>query len=191
MSYIFLVLQANIFFLIDNSDISLEIDVNSRCEATPLTSNGFGYVWHGAKATYGFSYGRIWYEVTVVKHLEVPHLEAEEPHPHVIRVGWSIDNAGIILGEEEFSYGYGGTGMASTKLKFKKYGTTFKEGDVLGCFLDLEVEPIVMSFTVNGRHQGVCYEIPHSELKGQALFPHILTKNCSFKVIIMLSFAII
>lgn len=62
------------------------------------------------------------------------------------------------------------------------YGRTFGKGDVLGCFADLESEPIVLSFTVNGQHQGIAYEIYHSELGDQALFPHIVTKNCSFKV---------
>jgi len=35
------------------------------------------------------------------------------------------------VGEEPFSYGYGGTGKASTDCKFKDYGTTFGQGDVI------------------------------------------------------------
>lgn len=43
---------------------------------------------------------------------------------------------------------------------------------------------MVMSFTVNGEHQGMAYEIQHAELGDKALFPHIVTKNMCFKVCI-------
>ncbi|XP_068210921.1 heterogeneous nuclear ribonucleoprotein U-like protein 1 [Palaemon carinicauda] len=165
-----------------NSDLSLLINKEDFLSAQPLTMQGFGYVWHGVRATYGFTRGRIFYEVKVLDYLSVPHLEEDEQHPHVVRVGWSIDEAGLTLGEDPFSYGYGGTGKASTNLKFKDYGKTFGKGDVVGCYLDLEAEPIVMSFTVNGENQGTAYEISRSTLGERVLFPHILTKNCSFKV---------
>lgn len=64
----------------------------------------------------------------------------------------------------------------------QNYGKKFGKGDIVGCFLDLESEPVVMSFTVNGQHQGIAYEVSHSDLGDQALFPHILTKNTSFRV---------
>lgn len=165
-----------------NSDLSLLINKEDFLSAQPLTTQGFGYVWHGVRATYGFTRGRIFYEVKVLDCLPVPHLEEDEQHPHVVRVGWSIDEAGLTLGEDPFSYGYGGTGKASTNLKFKDYGKTFGKGDIVGCYLDLEAEPIVMSFTVNGENQGMAYEISRSTLGERALFPHIVTKNCSFKV---------
>lgn len=41
---------------------------------------------------------------------------------------------------------------------------------------------IEISYTLNGEYQGVAYNIDHEELKGQPLFPHILSKNCSFEV---------
>ncbi|XP_050722479.1 heterogeneous nuclear ribonucleoprotein U-like protein 1 isoform X2 [Eriocheir sinensis] len=164
-----------------NSDLSLVISKEDFLSAQPLTMQGFGYVWHGVRATYGFTRGRVFFEVKVEDYLPVPQLEEEEQHPHVLRVGWSVDDAGLTLGEDPFSYGYGGTAKASTDLKFKSYGKTFGKGDILGCFLDLESEPIVMSFTVNGQNQGIAYEISHSDLGDQALFPHILTKNTSFK----------
>lgn len=165
-----------------NSDLSLVISKEDFLSAQPLTMQGFGYVWHGVRATYGFTRGRVFFEAKVEDYMPVPQLEEEEQHPHVLRVGWSVDDAGLTLGEDPFSYGYGGTGKASTNLKFKSYGRTFGKGDVLGCFLDLESEPVVMSFTVNGQHQGIAYEVSHSELGDQALFPHIVTKNTSFRV---------
>jgi hypothetical protein len=38
-------------------------------------------------------------------------------------------------GEEPLSYGYGGTGKASTDCKFKDYGKPFHVGDVVGALL--------------------------------------------------------
>lgn len=103
----------------DNSDLSLIISKEDYLSAQPLTMQGFGYVWHGVRASYGFTHGRIFYEVKVEDYLPVPQLEEEEQHPHVLRCGWSINDAGLTLGEDPFSYGYGGTGKASTNLRFK------------------------------------------------------------------------
>ncbi|KAK7068033.1 hypothetical protein SK128_019253 [Halocaridina rubra] len=165
-----------------NSDLSLVINKEDFLSAQPLTLQGFAYVWHGVRSTYGFMRGRVFFEVKIMDHLAVPHLEEDEKYPHVLRVGWSIDDSGLVLGEDPFSYGYDGTGQAATNLKFKDYGKAFSKGDVIGCYLDLESEPIVMSFTVNGESQDTAFEIPHSTLGERALFPHILTKNSSFKV---------
>jgi hypothetical protein len=38
-------------------------------------------------------------------------------------------------GEEPLSYGYGGTGKASTDCKFVDYGKPFHVGDVVGALL--------------------------------------------------------
>ncbi|XP_066970853.1 uncharacterized protein [Macrobrachium rosenbergii] len=164
-----------------NRDLSLIIDKETFLSAKPMTSDGSAYVWHGVRARYGFLHGHLFYEVKVEDHLAVPHLEGEQ-HPYGLRCGWSIGDAEMTLGEEPFSYGYGGTAEASTNLKFKDYGQPLKKGDVIGCFLDMDSRPITMSFSVNGRNFGKCYEVFHRSLRGKALFPHILTKNCAFKV---------
>lgn len=39
------------------------------------------------------------------------------------------------LGEESFSYGYGGTGKKSSNCKFEDYGQKFGENDVIGCYI--------------------------------------------------------
>ncbi|XP_018015790.1 heterogeneous nuclear ribonucleoprotein U-like protein 1 isoform X2 [Hyalella azteca] len=165
-----------------NSDLSLKIDTTTRLSALPMCDKSFCYMWHGVRGTYGFTEGRVFFEVTIVRDCEVPQLEESEQHPHVIRVGWSVDDSTLTLGEEPNGWGYGGTGKISTDLKFKDYGEPFKAGDIVGAYLDLDSEPMVMSFTVNGKHQGIAYEIPRADLNGQALFPHILTKNTEFKV---------
>jgi hypothetical protein len=38
-------------------------------------------------------------------------------------------------GEEEHTYGYGGTGKISTNCQFSDYGKPFQEGSVVGAFL--------------------------------------------------------
>lgn len=40
----------------------------------------------------------------------------------------------------------------------------------------------IMSFAVNGEQFGRAYSVSVRELKGQPLFPHILTKNVCFEV---------
>ncbi|KAF2356981.1 SAP domain [Trinorchestia longiramus] len=165
-----------------NSDLSLKIDQTTRLSACPMSDKSFCYMWHGVRGTYGFTEGRVFFEVSLIRHCEVPQLEESEQHPYVVRLGWSVDDSTFTLGEEPNSWGYGGTGKASTDLKFKDYGCSFKVGDVVGAYLDLDAQPMVMSFTVNGVHQGIAYEINKEDLDGQALFPHILTKNIEFKV---------
>lgn len=39
------------------------------------------------------------------------------------------------LGEEPLSYGYGGTGKASTDCKFTDFGQTFTAGDIITAYL--------------------------------------------------------
>lgn len=163
-----------------NSDLQLEIDKSSMSAATPLTEGGFAYTWAGARATYGYTMDKVMYEVKIVQHLDV-NLE-DEPSPHVVRVGWSTQETSMQLGEELNSFGYGGTGKISTDCHFRDYGCRFKEGDVIGSFLDMESRPATISYTVNGKDQGVAFEVKHSTLGERPLFPHVLTKNCSFHV---------
>ncbi|NXX41535.1 HNRL1 protein, partial [Tricholaema leucomelas] len=83
-------------------------------------------------------------------------------------------------GEEPFSYGYGGTGRKSTNAKFETYGETFAENDVIACLLDFECgEEVEMSFLKNGKWLGVAFRVRKEALGGQALFPHVLVKNCA------------
>ena len=85
-------------------------------------------------------------------------------------------------GEENLSFGYGGTGKASTNSEFKDYGEKFSEGDVVGVYLDLDAEPATISYAKNGVDLGTCFEFEKSSLGEQALYPHVLSKNCEFTV---------
>ena len=69
----------------------------------------------------------------ILEHLDVGNLPPDEQNKHVVRCGWSTQATSMQLGEEKNSFGYGGTGKASTDCKFKDYGQTFQEGDVIAC----------------------------------------------------------
>ncbi|NWY61665.1 HNRL1 protein, partial [Chionis minor] len=118
----------------------------------------------------------------VNEEISVKHLPPTEPDPHVVRVGWSLDSCSTQLGEEPFSYGYGGTGKKSTNCKFENYGETFAENDVIACLVDFECgEEVEMSFMKNGKWLGVAYRVRKELLGGRALFPHVLVKNCAIE----------
>ncbi|XP_062916073.1 heterogeneous nuclear ribonucleoprotein U-like protein 1 [Mobula hypostoma] len=162
-----------------NCDLHFKV-ARDRLSGYPLTIEGFAYLWSGARATYGVNKGRVCFEVKINEEIPVKHLPPTEPDPHVVRVGWSLDSCSMQLGEEEFSYGYGGTGKKSTSCKFQDFGERFSENDVLGCLINFEVgEDVEMSFTKNGRWLGVAFRVKKSALAGRPLFPHVLSKNCA------------
>jgi len=41
----------------------------------------------------------------------------------------------LSLGEDNLSYGFGGTGRAATNKQFKLYGEAYGPGDYIGCFI--------------------------------------------------------
>ena len=50
-----------------NSDLNLTISKTDFVSAAPLTESGFAYMWAGARATYGFEKGKIYFEVKVMR----------------------------------------------------------------------------------------------------------------------------
>ncbi|MFT7798399.1 heterogeneous nuclear ribonucleoprotein U-like protein 1 isoform X1 [Arapaima gigas] len=162
-----------------NCDLHFKVS-RDRYSGYPLTIEGFAYLWAGARATYGVNKGRVCYEVKINEEISVKHLPTSEPDPHVVRVGWSLDSCTTQLGEEPFSFGYGGTGKKSCNCKFEDYGERFGENDVLGCYIDFESSAeIEISFAKNGKSLDVCYHVSREELAERPLFPHVLVKNCA------------
>ncbi|XP_045072636.1 heterogeneous nuclear ribonucleoprotein U-like protein 1 [Coregonus clupeaformis] len=149
----------------------------------PLTLEGFAYLWAGARASYGVSKGKVCYEMKIFEEIAVKHLPSSEPDPHVVRIGWSLDSCSTQLGEEAFSFGYGGTGKKSSDCKFEDYGEKFGENDVIGCFIDFDAseEEVEMAFSKNGVWLDVGFRASREELAGRPLFPHVLVKNCSIE----------
>ncbi|KAG7333015.1 hypothetical protein KOW79_003150 [Hemibagrus wyckioides] len=162
-----------------NCDLNFKV-ARDRYSGYPLTIEGFAYLWSGARASYGVNKGRVCYEMRITEEIAVKHLPSSEPDPHVVRVGWSLDSCSTQLGEEPFSYGYGGTGKKSSNCKFEDYGQKFGENDVIGCYIDFDTSPEVeISFSKNGKWLGVAFQVRKEELADRALFPHILVKNCA------------
>ncbi|XP_026109028.1 heterogeneous nuclear ribonucleoprotein U-like protein 1 isoform X1 [Carassius auratus] len=162
-----------------NCDLHFKV-ARDRYSGYPLTIEGFAYLWAGARATYGVTKGRVCFEMKINEEISVKHLPASEPDPHVVRIGWSLDSCNTQLGEEPFSFGYGGTGKKSSNCKFEDYGEKFSENDIIGCYIDFESsEGVEMAFSKNGKLLGPCFHVTQEELAGRALFPHVLVKNCA------------
>ncbi|XP_047247327.1 heterogeneous nuclear ribonucleoprotein U-like protein 1 isoform X1 [Girardinichthys multiradiatus] len=162
-----------------NCDLHFKVS-RDRYNGYPLTIEGFAYLWAGARATHGVTQGRVCYEMKINEEIPVKHLPSSEPDPHVVRIGWSLNNCSTQLGEEPFSFGYGGTGKKSSDCKFADYGEKFGENDVIGCYIDFESSnEVEMGFSKNGVNLGVAFRTTKEALAGRALFPHVLVKNCA------------
>eukprot|EP00066_Takifugu_rubripes_P017694 XP_011606960.1 PREDICTED: heterogeneous nuclear ribonucleoprotein U-like protein 1 [Takifugu rubripes] len=162
-----------------NCDLHFKVS-RDRYSGYPLTLEGFAYLWAGARATHGIIQGRVCYEMKINEEIPVKHLPSSEPDPHVVRIGWSINHSSTQLGEEAFSFGYGGTGKKSENCKFSDFGEKFGENDVIGCYIDFESgEEVEMGYSKNGVSLGVAFRTTKEALAGRALFPHVLVKNCA------------
>ncbi|XP_034024481.1 heterogeneous nuclear ribonucleoprotein U-like protein 1 isoform X2 [Thalassophryne amazonica] len=162
-----------------NCDLHFKVS-RDRYNGYPLTIEGFAYLWAGARATHGVNRGRVCYEMKINEEIAVKHLPSTEPDPHVVRIGWSLNHCSTQLGEEPFSFGYGGTGKKSCDCKFADFGERFGENDVIGCYIDFESgNEVEMGFTKNGVWLGVAFRTTREALAGRALFPHVLVKNCA------------
>lgn len=127
--------------------------------------------WQGARAERGVRSGAHYFEATVRDE-------------GLVRVGWSQLAAKLELGTDPFGYGYGGTAKKSNNRQFDSYGELYGKGDVIGCYLDLDVGEI--SFSKNGEHQGKAFSLPSrmKNGKGGGWFPAITMKNAE----VMLNF---
>ncbi|XP_066595276.1 heterogeneous nuclear ribonucleoprotein U-like isoform X2 [Prorops nasuta] len=162
-----------------DSDLNLIINKDGFLSATPMHNDGFCYIWAGARASYGFSSGKIYYEAKITENcsINVPNQE----NAHVLRVGWSVAHTTLQLGEEKLSYGFGNDGKKCTENEFTEYAPEFSKDDIVGCYLDMiDNNEIKLSYTVNGKNLGDAFIISKTELGDKALFPHILSKNCTF-----------
>uniref|UniRef100_A0A8D0AW93 Heteroous nuclear ribonucleoprotein U like 1 n=1 Tax=Sander lucioperca TaxID=283035 RepID=A0A8D0AW93_SANLU len=141
-----------------NCDLHFKVS-RDRYSGYPLTIEGFAYLWAGARATHGVTKGRVCYEMKVNEEINVKHLPGSEPDPHVVRIGWSLNHCSTQLGEEPFSFGYGGTGKKSADCKFADFGEKFGENDVIGCYIDFDKgDEVEIGFSKNGVSLGVAFQ---------------------------------
>jgi len=110
--------------------------------------------WNGIRGTVEILNGKYQYEVEITTE-------------GLVRVGWATSIAGLELGKDDKSFGYGGTGKKSWNRSFEDYGGPFGKGDVIGMLLDRDAQTV--AYTKNGNHLGIAYNIPpqlhHTPLK--------------------------
>ncbi len=164
-----------------NSDLNLKIATEDVNTAQPFIRDGWGYCYAGARATHGVTAGKVWYEVKYVDNMDVK--VEKETTTYDLRVGWSCNNSSMMLGESEESWCYSSSeGKMAHGGQFEEYGEKFTKDDVIGAYLEIGDEEVSMTFSKNGEDLGDAYQIPKAEWNGQALFPHILTRNVKFQV---------
>ena len=163
-----------------NSDLNLRI-LDTLSEGVPFSRDGWAYCYAAARATFGFTSGRIWYEVKYVDNMDVKI--DKETTTYDLRVGWSTNKSSLMLGEDSLSWCYSSCeGKMANNKKFEDYGEKFQKGDVIGAFLDFTQGEINVTFTKNGEDQGDAFQISKETLSDNALFPHVMTRNVKFEV---------
>lgn len=160
-----------------DSDLHMKIDKSNMIVGVPLVSQGWGYIWAGARANVGFLSGKVCFEVKLLE--ELSDNECKE-----IRVGWSTNDTNLLLGEANTSFAYcSKSGKIRQDNEFKEYGKTFGKGDVVGVYLDAtDRSSVKVTYTLNGESQGEAFNVPLVQMDGHALFPHVSSKYFKFEV---------
>jgi ATP-dependent RNA helicase DDX1 len=113
------------------------------------------------------------------------YFEATVTDEGLCRVGISTKRATRgKLGTDGCSFGFGGTGMKSGpggESLFERYGHSFGQNDVVGCYYDLGTHEI--SFSKNSENFEVAFTVPVDKgLRSSAWFPAVLLKNAELKI---------
>lgn len=171
-------------FINENIQISAEVSDPRITFTSDFLSLSFStsknHDWAGAKATHGISLSnqefgsQFYYECKIIYNLKAEINKKNDPNFHLCRLGWSTGSSSLRLGEDPFSFGYGGTGKKSFMNQYHSYGELFGLNDVVGTLLDTEKKEI--SFWKNGVALGVAFEIPVL-LHHSNFFPHVLIRN--------------
>ncbi|KAM4621135.1 heterogeneous nuclear ribonucleoprotein U-like protein 2 isoform 2-T2 [Polymixia lowei] len=167
-------------------DLHFEVGPDGTC-GQPQFWERFPLLWSGCRLTHGLLKGRVGFEVRLDRKLLTAEPEEQadggrSPEPYGLRVGWSVSNSSLLLGEEKLSYAYDGRGKKVSGQKEEEFGETLSDGDIIGCYAFFSRHGAVeLSFHKNGRPMGVAFCLGASVLRGRALFPHVLCRSCSVR----------
>ena len=186
--------------LIDPFSCDLNLIVDSDCLlAYPMSDEGFNMIWAGCRSNYGVNTSKILFEVHLTDNCECVSLPKDDSDPYSIRVGWSLINTSLQLGENKFSFAFCSNGKKMSDNQIEDYGESFKAGDSIAAYIDFESDPkkIIFSFSKNGIDLGTAYIIDKndletfynseftvklSETRHDVFFPHVLSKNIVFEM---------
>eukprot|EP00755_Sulcionema_specki_P035641 Sspe_Gene.21862::Locus_8232_Transcript_1_1_Confidence_1.000_Length_1702::g.21862::m.21862/K15047/HNRNPUL1, E1BAP5; heterogeneous nuclear ribonucleoprotein U-like protein 1 len=144
----------------NDKDLDLRVLDSLTCESID------SFMWSGCRATHAAQSGKVAFAIRVLAG-------------KLCRVGWSTSGASLNLGQDDQSFGYGGTAKKSNSNQFTDYGDTYSEGDVITALIDYDAK--VISFCKNGRFLGEAFRLP-GWLSSVPMFPHVLTKNARVRV---------
>lgn len=168
------------------ADLNLKLTDSNKAEN--INYEGLGYCYAGAKGTHGVRGGKVCFELHISREMPTKHLHPDEKSLYWCRVGWSTGMSDLNLGEDEGSIGFDSHAKLAHSGKFMEYGSTFKRGDTIGCFLDLtDPKKITVAYTRNGKQQltddgAETVTFDREELgcaEQSAFYPHFLIKNYS------------
>ncbi|XP_054872722.1 heterogeneous nuclear ribonucleoprotein U-like protein 2 isoform X2 [Amphiprion ocellaris] len=165
--------------------LHFEVGPDGSC-GQPRFWSRFPLLWSGCRLTHGVQRGRVGFEVRLERRLLNTQPEDQDiREPYGLRVGWSVADSSLLLGEDELSFSYDGRGKKVSCGKEQEFGEPFSEGDIIGCYASFSSDGAVeLSFHKNGRFMGVAFTLDASVLLGCALFPHVLCKSCSVRLLL-------
>ncbi|KAK9518203.1 hypothetical protein VZT92_023515 [Zoarces viviparus] len=168
-----------------DSHLHFEVGPDGAC-GQPRFWARFPSLWSGCRLTHGVLQGEVGFEVRLERKLLTTQLEEQEDmEPCGLRVGWSMANTSLLLGEDDFSFAYDGRGKKVSGGKEEAFGELLSEGDIIGCYASFSTDGAVeLSFHKNGRVMGEAFSLEASVLKCGPLFPHVLCKSCSVRLLL-------
>ncbi|CAJ1058750.1 heterogeneous nuclear ribonucleoprotein U-like protein 2 isoform X2 [Xyrichtys novacula] len=163
--------------------LHFEVSHDGTC-GQPHFWERFPLLWSGCRLTHGVLKGKVGFEVRLErKLLTTQEGKDADMDPYGLRVGWSMANSSLLLGEDELSFAYDRRGKKVSGGKEEDFGECFSEGDILGCYATFLTDGAAeLSFHKNGCFMGVAFKLSSSMLKGGALFPHVFCKSCSVRL---------